>query len=237
MRSLQPARRRQRIGAVWPAGQISSAALFRLGLLLRDDRQQPVEAIALMRRAAALAPDDFDLQQALGESYRRVNCTVLALEAFQRAVEIAPDSRAAQFNLGSTLVEAGRKRGGAWAAAAGVSAWCAGGADPGRPRCYWATRCSQPAASGTQRRRFATRRGSTPWRCCVRRRRARRTCCSCSRRGLYNTPYRYLTEGETYGASLLLLVPGSGPMTSMRSGRAGRLSSILSRMPTGIGKS
>ena len=182
-------------------------ALFRLGLLLRDDQQRPVEAVALLQRAIALAPNDFDLHQALGETCRRVNAVTLALDAFRRAAEIAPDSAAAQFDLGSTLVEAGRNEEAIGPLQRVISigqppeliqpatlllgdALQLSGRTEDAARAFRGAAMIdpvallRPAAAGARQVLFLF----AP--------------------GLYNTPYRYLTQGETYGASLLLLVPG-----------------------------
>jgi tetratricopeptide (TPR) repeat protein len=57
-----------------------------------------------LRDAAAVAPDDVWVQLDLGNAYRAKGFAEPAVEAYERAVELAPDFASAHFNLANALI-------------------------------------------------------------------------------------------------------------------------------------
>ena len=65
-------------------------------------------ALALLWEAAALAPQDADIQNRLGEALERIGALEAAVDTYRRALAIRPDFRKAANSLILTLVKAGR---------------------------------------------------------------------------------------------------------------------------------
>jgi len=77
-------------------------SLFGLGLALQG-LGRPGDALARLREAAALAPDDAAILNALGSLLGEVGGHDAALSTLRRACELAPGFAAAWFNLGKCL--------------------------------------------------------------------------------------------------------------------------------------
>jgi Tfp pilus assembly protein PilF len=74
--------------------------LLRLRAVTLHMRHRYAEAVALLRRAAALRPDDALIQNNLGSALGESGDLEGALDAFRRTSEAAPDLAASWFNLG-----------------------------------------------------------------------------------------------------------------------------------------
>ena len=78
---------------------------FNLGNVLREDK--PEEAREAYERAIALDPTHLDSYNNLGMTYRDLDRTADAIEVFERALTLAPESPIVNYNLGHALMEIG----------------------------------------------------------------------------------------------------------------------------------
>lgn len=69
------------------------------------------DSLPLLRRAAALAPDDAPTQFNLGVALSRTGDTQGALDQFRKAVQLRPDNAEAQSSLALTMLETGKAQG------------------------------------------------------------------------------------------------------------------------------
>ncbi|PLZ01123.1 hypothetical protein CY652_17725 [Burkholderia sp. WAC0059] len=82
-------------------------ALHLLGVL-RHQQGQHAEAVALVRRAADLRPDDAALQLNLGNALKAMGKLEGAIERFRNALTLAPTFALAHYNLGNAYAALGR---------------------------------------------------------------------------------------------------------------------------------
>ncbi len=75
--------------------------------VIRAQRGRPREAVALLTRAATLAPLSAEIHLNLGNALRDSGQPRSAIEALRRAAELAPDLHAARLGLAGALAEAG----------------------------------------------------------------------------------------------------------------------------------
>ena len=66
------------------------------------------DAVAVLRKAVVVAPDDDNLWRILGGALSNVGETQAALDAFSQSIAIAPGSARNHFNLGVALEQLGR---------------------------------------------------------------------------------------------------------------------------------
>jgi len=116
----------QEINALWIAGSqgryAEAAALARtmtarfpqfgygwtvLGAMLKQ-MGRDVDALAAMRKAEALTPNDVEIHYNLGLTLNDLGRLDEAVASYRRALEIKPDYAEAHYNLGNTLKELGR---------------------------------------------------------------------------------------------------------------------------------
>ena len=86
---------------------LDATALFRSGTAALD-RGDATAAVRDLEAAARLLPDSSAVQNHLGLAYVAAQREPEALRAFERAVEIDCDNRAAQHNLAAQLARAAR---------------------------------------------------------------------------------------------------------------------------------
>ncbi|REK30934.1 MAG: tetratricopeptide repeat protein [Planctomycetota bacterium] len=82
------------------------ARKYLVRLLLREQRNE--EALAYLQEALAGPADDGEMQQLLGEVYRRLRRFEEAVAAYERATELLSDPADAHGKLGSLLADLGR---------------------------------------------------------------------------------------------------------------------------------
>jgi predicted O-linked N-acetylglucosamine transferase (SPINDLY family) len=92
---------------VLAADPVHTLALFRSGLLELQERH-PAAALALIRQAAAAAPDEARYQFGLGQALQALGRWDEAAHAFRRVLRSDPDSVDAHFALGVVLQRSGR---------------------------------------------------------------------------------------------------------------------------------
>lgn len=94
-------------GSLFAQGSASARQIYDRAVELQARGDHPA-ALALLWEAAALAPDDADVQNGLGEALDRLGALDAAIEAFRRAADRRHGFRRAENNLVLTLVKAGR---------------------------------------------------------------------------------------------------------------------------------
>lgn len=75
------------------------------------DRKSWAEAVPLFQRAAVRNPDNADLQNMLGYSYRNLKQYDLAFKHYNRAIELDPRHRGAHEYIGETYLLTGNLEG------------------------------------------------------------------------------------------------------------------------------
>lgn len=89
------------------AGDLDAQELLHLALKAMGDERE-AEAISLLKRGIALAPDDGRLHYLLGAMHAQVGLYDRAIEEMQHAVALAPHIDMAHFQLGLLLITSGQ---------------------------------------------------------------------------------------------------------------------------------
>lgn len=89
------------------AGDLDAQELLHLALKAMDE-QRDAEAISLLKRGVALAPDDGRMHYLLGAMHAQLQMYDRAIEEMQRAVALAPHIDMAHFQLGLLLLTSGQ---------------------------------------------------------------------------------------------------------------------------------
>jgi predicted Zn-dependent protease len=82
--------------------------LLLFALALQEEEPSPLEALAAARDAASAQPENADLQHTLGARYAALGRADEALQAFARALEMAPSEALFALDYGEALYRAGR---------------------------------------------------------------------------------------------------------------------------------
>ena len=85
-------------GVLAGCANVEAMRLYRSGTVALD-RGEPQRAVADLERAAALAPDVSAIQNHLGIAYEEAGRSGDALKAYEQAVALDCDNRAAESNL------------------------------------------------------------------------------------------------------------------------------------------
>jgi len=84
------------------------SALYNLGRVYFESRNDPMTAIALLNRAIAAYPGGMEAYKTLGLAYVRTGQIDLAIETYRRALQVNPDSGSIRYNLANTYANMGR---------------------------------------------------------------------------------------------------------------------------------
>lgn len=84
------------------------SALYNLGRVYLEFRNDPMTAISLLNRAITAYPQGMEAYKTLGLAYIRAGQADQALETYRKALRINPDSGSIRYNLANTYADLGR---------------------------------------------------------------------------------------------------------------------------------
>lgn len=90
-----------------PGDELDAQELLHLALKAMDE-QRDAEAITLLKRGVAAAPEDGRMHYLLGAMHAQIGMKDRAIEEMRRAVQLAPHMDMAQFQLGLLLLTTGQ---------------------------------------------------------------------------------------------------------------------------------